>query len=304
MAALSTAKICAALAVLAWQFQGFSSQGAVIRVASFNVENYLDAPTPTRHVKSPEAQDKVCQSILALKPDVIALQEMGSTNALLALQARLKDGGLDLPFWSEVGAYDTNIHVAVLSRFPLFERRQHTNESFLSDGRKISMKRGFAELEVDVTTNWNFTLVAAHLKSRVPSREADEEEWRYEEAVILRRAIDERLSANPDDRLIVLGDFNDLIDSKPIRAIVGRGKTALFDTRPAERVNGPDPARRVVWTDYYAKEDLYSRIDYIFASRALKASWLKNETYILNLPDWGLASDHRPIVAGFLAPDR
>ena len=30
--------------------------------------------------------------------------------------------------------------------------------------------------------------------------------------------------------------------------------------------------------------------------------WVKSETYILALPDWGLASDHRPLVAGFEVP--
>jgi endonuclease/exonuclease/phosphatase (EEP) superfamily protein YafD len=27
--------------------------------------------------------------------------------------------------------------------------------------------------------------------------------------------------------------------------------------------------------------------------------WLANETYMLALPNWGIGSDHRPIVAAF-----
>jgi endonuclease/exonuclease/phosphatase family metal-dependent hydrolase len=296
------ARVYAGLALLVWQFLGPNAVAGVFRVATFNVENYLEVATASRHAKTPAAEAKVVESILALKPDVIALQEIGSTNALLDLQARLKDGGLDLPFWREVGAYDTNIHIAVLSRYALSELLPHTNETFVLDGRRMPVKRGFAELGVAVQTNWEFTLIAAHLKSRVPSLQADEQEWRYEEAVILRRLVDARLAAHPDDRMIVLGDFNDWIDSKPIRLLLGRGKTALFDTRPAERSSGAASARKVVWTDYYAREDLYSRIDYIFVSKAMQACWQKDQTYILNLPDWGLASDHRPLVAGFIAP--
>jgi endonuclease/exonuclease/phosphatase family metal-dependent hydrolase len=287
--------------LLCWLPAVFGAES--FRVATYNVENYLDAPTATRHAKSEAAQAKVAASILALQPDVIALQEMGSSAALLTLQARLKTNGLDLPYWHEVAAYDTNIHLAVLSRFPLTPRGAHTNESFVLHGRAFPVRRGFADLEVAVTTNYHFTLLAAHLKSRIPSPEADEDEWRYEEAVLLRRVIDERLGADPEANLIVLGDFNDLTDSKPIRAIVGRGKTALFDTRPAERNHDADQARRVAWTHFYAKEDLYSRIDYIFASRALKRAWLRDQTYILNLPDWGVASDHRPLIAGFTVGD-
>ena len=45
------------------------------RVAAYNVETYLDQPTATRHeIKSPEAKAKVRESILAINPDVLALQ--------------------------------------------------------------------------------------------------------------------------------------------------------------------------------------------------------------------------------------
>src|SRR5271168_4857510 len=116
----------------------------LFRLVTFNVENYLDAPSGTRHAKSPAAQAKVRDCILALKPDVIALQEMGATNALLDMQSNLKSSGLDLPFWDEVTGYDTNIHVAVLSRLPIVARRPHTNENFLLDGRRLFVSRGFA----------------------------------------------------------------------------------------------------------------------------------------------------------------
>jgi len=279
----------------------------IFRLATFNVENYLDAPSGTRHAKSPAARAKVRECILARKPDVIALEEMGATNALLDLQSNLKSSGLDLPFWDEITGYDTNIHVAVLSRFPIVARRPHTNENFLLDGRRLVVSRGFAELDIQVSPRYMFTLIAAHLKSRRPSAIADEEEWRYEEAAALRRVIDARLAQDPAQNLAVVGDFNDLQDSKPVRAIMGRGMTRLFDTRPAERngdhagVNG-HASRRITWTHYYSTDDVFSRIDYILLGRGMRDRWLKEETYILAAPDWGLASDHRPLVAGFAMP--
>jgi endonuclease/exonuclease/phosphatase family metal-dependent hydrolase len=234
---------------------------------------------------------------------------MGATNALLDLQSNLKSSGLDLPFWDEITGYDTNIHLAVLSRLPIVARRPHTNENFLLDGRRFMVSRGFDELDIQVNPRYTFTLIAAHLKSRRPSALADEEEWRYEEAAALRRVIDARFAQDPAQNLAVLGDFNDLQDSKPVRAIMGRGKTRLFDTRPAER-NGDDDAkadraresRRITWTHYYAKDDDFSRIDYILLGRGMKEHLLKEETYILATPNWGLASDHRPLVAGFAIP--
>jgi endonuclease/exonuclease/phosphatase family metal-dependent hydrolase len=278
-------------------------------VGTFNVENYLETPSGSRHAKSAEAAAKVQESIVALRPDVITLQEVGSTNALLGLQARLKSAGLDFPFWDEVEGHDTNIHVCVLSRYPIVARHPHTNESFLLDGRRLFVSRGFADVEIQVSPRYRFALIAAHLKSRLPSGLADEAEWRYEEAVALRAVIDARLAENPAEDLVVLGDLNDLKDSKPLRAILGHGAARLFDTCPAERngddagsANGHEP-RRVTWTHYYAKEDVYSRIDYILVNHAMQRHWLSQETYVLASPNWGLASDHRPLVAGFGVPN-
>ena len=60
----------------------------LFRLATFNVENYLDAPSGTRHAKSPAAQAKVRECILAIKPDVIALQEIGATQRLAGLAVK------------------------------------------------------------------------------------------------------------------------------------------------------------------------------------------------------------------------
>jgi len=284
-----------------------SSGAETFRVATYNVENYLDQPTESRpHIKSNEAKARVCKGICALNPDVLALEEMGSTNALLELRNSLKAHGLDYPDWEFVSGMDTNIHVAVLSKLPIIASHPHTNDVYLLDGRRFRVSRGFAEVEIQLDTNFTFTLIAAHLKSRRPVPEADEAEQRLEEAKILRGIIDDRLTNNPDSKLIVLGDFNDVKDSDAVKAVIGRGRFKLTDTRPAERnshnVASEDSRfepRNTTWTEYYGKEDTYSRVDYILLSPAMARVWLTNETYVLALPYWGVASDHRPILAAF-----
>ena len=160
-------------------FCSISFAAETFRVATYNVENYLDQPTESRpHVKSAEAKAKVRESIRALNPDVLALEEMGSTNALLELRASLKADGLDFPYWEHVQGFDTNIHVAVLSKLPIVARHPHTNDFFLLDGRRFRVSRGFAEVDIQAATNFTFTLIAAHLKSRRPVPEADEAELR------------------------------------------------------------------------------------------------------------------------------
>jgi endonuclease/exonuclease/phosphatase family metal-dependent hydrolase len=257
-------------------------------------------------VKSAEAKAKVCEVIGALNPDVIALEEMGSTNALFELRSSLKARGLDFPYWEHITGEDTNIHVAVLSRFPIIARIPHTNDQFLLDGRRVRVSRGFAELEIQPAPGFTFTLIAVHLKSRLPDSGFDPNEQRFEEAKILRRIIDQHLKADPDARLIVLGDFNDVKESDSVRQIIGHGKFKLTDTRPAERNGDTVPSeapyyepRNVTWTYFYGKDDTYSRIDYILLSPAMARDWLHNGTYASTVSNWGVASDHRPIVAAF-----
>ena len=282
------------------------------RVAAYNVENYIDQATESRKIiKSPEAKAKVRESILALKPDVLALQEIGGTDALLELRAALKAEGLDFPHWEMVTGGDTNIHVAVLSKFPFTARHPHTNDNYLLNGRRFRVSRGFVEVDVRVAPNYQFTLLAAHLKSKRPVPEADQAELREQEALWLRKHIDARFMGDPKLNLVVLGDFNDSRDTKTIRTIIGRGKNALIDTRPAELGGDPPPtthpgqaAHNVTWTYHYGKEDNYSRIDYILISHALAREWESSGTYVLTLPGWGAASDHRPIIARFQAEDK
>ncbi|HVU09086.1 MAG TPA: endonuclease/exonuclease/phosphatase family protein [Verrucomicrobiae bacterium] len=293
-----TAIICLAIS------NGFAE---TFRVATYNVENYLDVPTESRRfVKSDEAKAKVRESIEAMKPDALALEEMGTTNALMELRASLKAEGQNFPFWEWIEGADTNIHVAVLSKFPITVRHPHTNEEFLLDGHRFRVERGFAEVKIQVATNFDSTLIVAHLKSRRPVPNADQAEERLGEARVLRGIVDEHFKTNPNAKLIVLGDLNDLQNSDPTKEIIGHGKFKLIDTRPAERNgdNTPNPTphyapRNVTWTHYYGVEDTYSRIDYILLSPAMARVWVTNETYALTTPNWGIGSDHRPIVATF-----
>src|SRR5665213_1103158 len=143
------------VAILALTLAGLNSFANTFRVATYNVENYLDQPTASRsQIKTAEAKAKIRETIRAMNPDVLALEEMGGTNALRELRASLKADGQDFPFWEHVQSFDDSIHVAVLSKFPIVARHPHTNEFFLLDGKRFQVKRGFAEVEIQAATNY------------------------------------------------------------------------------------------------------------------------------------------------------
>jgi hypothetical protein len=141
---------------------------------------------------------------------------------------------------------------------------------------------------------------------------APQEEIREQEAQVLRRLIDARI-ARPTFRrnLVVLGDFNDTNDSLTVRTIRGRGATALIDTRPAER-NGDTLPRRArvprpgTWPGPIFSNGKTSTAGWItsWSVQGMAREWDPRETYVLAFPHWGEASDHRPVVATFVARDR
>lgn len=285
-----------------------SSSAPAFRVATFNVENYLVRPVPGRKPKPESSRDHVARLIAESRADVVALQEVGDADALWDLQRRLGGMGFPLPHAEIARGHDTNICVAVLSRFPFLHRRQHTNEAFLLDGRRLRASRAFAEVSFAPNPAHRVVLLVAHLKSKRAVGLAAESEMREQEARLLRERADAILRADLDANLVVCGDFNDTPDSPALRALVGRGPMALIDTRPAEPMDaGTAPAatrRSITWTHHFAREDAYTRIDYILVSRGLAREWRREDTRIHATPDWGLASDHRLLVAGFDSPDR
>src|SRR5258705_11902567 len=84
------------------------------RVACFNLNNYLSEPSGNRPLKSPKSKAKVRESLRALDAHVLAVEEMGSINALTEFRESLKGEGMDYPHWEYVWGADTNIHLAVL----------------------------------------------------------------------------------------------------------------------------------------------------------------------------------------------
>lgn len=277
-------------------------------VATFNVKNYLLVSIPGRRAKLVEARERVQQTILHARADVVVLQEMGKVAALQELRERLAARGLEYPYHRLVQGRDQAIRLALLSRYPIVRTVQHTNDQFMVEGRRQWVRRGFLEAEIKVGDGYRFTLLAAHLKSKFKVPYARESDIRRKEAAILRRKVAEMLTQDPDLNLMVIGDLNDSPDSSTVRSIIGRGKLSLFDAKPYEWVfvDGQFVVERpqVHWTYYYPTGGAYTRVDYVLLSRGMKREWQRDSSHIAGVPFWLEASDHRLLKIGFIAHDQ
>jgi endonuclease/exonuclease/phosphatase family metal-dependent hydrolase len=278
----------------------------VFRIATYNVENYLDDTASRCCIKSAESKVKVRECIRMINPDVLALQEVGSIGTLMELRASLKTEGFDFPHWEHVTGSDGDLHVAILSKFPFLARRPYTGDSYELNGQKFRVRRGFAEVDVQINPGYQLTLLAAHLKSKNAAQDGDAAAMRLEEAKLLREKIHARLANNAEAKLIVLGDFNDTEDSAALKIIRGTGKGELFDMRPGEsgscasaKQKQHEPTTGAAWTNFHEDAGYYERIDYVLISQSLLADYVATESHVLVIQGWRIASDHRPVMATF-----
>lgn len=279
----------------------------LISIATFNVENYLLESTQGRRVKSLNSRRMIWDSLLEMKADVVFLQELGSSQALLNIQTNLHAQGLHYSqaIFSETPG--SPIHLGMLSRLPMGPVRHHTTNVFVLYGRAFRSSRAFLEVDIPLHDRDPLKIFAAHFKSKRPVPYADQWDLRNREALMLRQLVEDRMKRHPGQLLAVVGDFNDDPASETLKNLRGAvGKWRLADARPVEGRPGfgmPYDAalgqRRPVWTHFFADEDLFSRVDYILMNRGLSKIYRAELSYVLDLPRWGVASDHRPVLATF-----
>lgn len=277
-------------------------QGVVI--ATYNVENYIgeeavasESSARRSKPKGEKAIEAVVQIVKDINPDILSICEMGEPERFEDFKKRLEAAGLHYTDFEYVQALDNERHLALVSRFPIVARQSQTNVSFELAGRPEKVRRGFLDVTIQIASGYQVRFVSAHLKSKLPIPEG-EALVRRNEALLLRKHLDGILTADPNVRLVCMGDFNDLKNEPAYHEIAGpRGQTYMA-ALPAKDELGD------TWTEYWKAADLYSRIDYIFVSPALHREIAPASPRVYRSAYWNDASDHRPVFATILPPHR
>ena len=235
--------------------------------------------------------DAVIELISAAQPDILAVQEIGSPSVFEEFRYALRNAGLDYEHTEYLQRGQSEINLAVLSRFPIVSRQPHTDDTYTIGEAEISVLRGFLDVEIQVNPNYKFRLMNAHLKSKV-FHALGQTEMRRNEARLLNKHIRRILKESPEENLLVLGDFNDTYRSAPLREITGSKHEHLRDLRPRDEAGN-------VWTHFSPDIDQYDRIDYTLVSRGMEPEVVFERSRVLSDPRTYQASDHRPLIVVF-----
>jgi len=268
----------------------------VITVGSYNVLNLFDAaddPYAADETTGPKPQDEIealAKSIRELDADVLALVEVENRGVLQQfVDLYLSEMRYEVVLFE--GNDTRGIDVAVLSRLPVGPVTSHRHLRFPdTQGRPTRFQRDLLEVRIEPPGGGAFDLFVVHLKSK-GGEEDGGLEIRLPEARQARLILDRQLKSDPDAAFLVVGDFNDTMDSQPLLALLGSGSTALtafIDDLPSDhRVS-------------YNQKPHRSMIDFILASPGMARRYVA-ESY--NIPRDGspetTGSDHNPVVARF-----
>lgn len=267
---------------------------------SYNLRNWLttdrfDLPTPIASTgrPKPEAEkERVVKILAAIKPDILGVCEIGDSDDLEELQQRLKAAGVDLPHTEMAHGGDEARRLALLSRLPIKARNSQFDLTYQIGDQTLPHQRGILDVTIAITPTLDIHFLGVHLKSKREVPEFDQAEMRRNEARLLRLHMDALFAKEPGAAILAYGDFNEHRNEPAIADIIGSprtGDTAMTDLLLRD-------SEGAVWTHFWDEADIYSRLDYCFASRLLRPHIDLKGSFIYSTQDFLKASDHRPLV--------
>jgi endonuclease/exonuclease/phosphatase family metal-dependent hydrolase len=214
-------------------------------VATFNLKDFFPEPSDAFEAKVAWTADVLRR----IDADVVAMQEVGPPETLDALGARLGGGYPE----RVVGSADARgIRCAILSRARIVRSAVRTSDALpfprfvVGDpppfGERLPLRRGVVHARIDAGKIGEVDLFVAHFKSRraVPLRDTDGNAlwgdtslsraesdvrsmvWRSAEALFVRSLVDDVVAAEPDAKVVVAGDLNDVAGSATLAVVQGR----------------------------------------------------------------------------------
>ncbi|MEB3286726.1 MAG: endonuclease/exonuclease/phosphatase family protein [Vampirovibrionales bacterium] len=276
--------------------------GEIRKVMTYNTET-LAKKRNGEWLKSPQSLEALAKIILQARPDIIALQEVGSPDVLRYFNREYLRGAyphiVQIP--ALIAGQQRNVAIMANEELELVGAVSHHKRFKILDCRH--QHRDILEATFQTPSGYEFTLFSVHFKS-MANGEKESQTQRLEEAQVLADIVQTRLKAEPDAHIIVAGDFNTLPDSDYGQAVLN-----LATGRSASRRDGflsdptlekKEPQNATPTHQTRRKEEQKSKLDYIFVSPGL-SPFVHHSRVVGTLKDkhYRDASDHLPVMLTF-----
>jgi endonuclease/exonuclease/phosphatase family metal-dependent hydrolase len=274
-----------------------------LRIATYNIENTFDVfdDPYTRDegtdVKLRWEVEAIAGAMRELDADIIGFQEVENEAVLQAIvDEYLADMGykyVTVPLTND----GRGIKLGLISRLPVLSvtsYRWQTLEHPDAD-RTWRFARDLFHARVQARDGQVINVFVVHLKSK-GSRDGDPQSvmWRTSEAIRIRQIVGDLVGNNPDELVVLMGDFNSKPGEPAISALLtpdAAGLPLLSDCH----ISIPMEDR----TTYPSERFPNSVIDFIFTSPAMSARLVPGSATIFSDAELTKGSDHLPLVAEF-----
>lgn len=233
---------------------------AIIAVQANGVDDWDGSIVFKRDKFSDMARSNSALVINALKADVQCLVEVENRDVIDSFNSDLLDK--KFPFNMLIDGNDPRgIDVGLLTRYPIKNIRTHIFDKEKPGSKSFIFSRDCLEVELAVTKNQSLHVLCNHFKSKGFSASQKTADLRR---ALQSKTVSDILKNNYDlskDWVIVLGDFNDTPDSKPLQQLLNTPN--LFDVLQLKF--GSDMDQRYT---YFFKQKI--QIDFILVSKSLQ----------------------------------
>ena len=273
-----------------------------LKIAAYNIENAFDVYDDpyTRDegtdVKLRWEYEQIAAALKELDADVVGFEEVENEAVLQALVDEYLPGMgyqyVAVPLTND----ERGIKLGLISRLPIFSitsyRWQPLHHPDADQTWHFARDLFHARLELGNGELLNVFVV--HLKSK-GSRDGDPQSvmWRSSEAMRIHEVIGRMLSINPDEKIILMGDFNSQ-PGEPAISIIMQPTPDNFALTDCHRLIPMEDR-----TTYPSERFPNSVIDFIFASPAMADRLIPESAQILKDPELTKGSDHLPVAASF-----
>jgi len=291
-----------------------------VRVATWNVENFVDAHDDPyvdadRENNPGEVEPEIrrfARTITSMNADVVVLQEIESEAfARRIAEEHLPDAGY--AFFASTKSPTWFQNVVLMSRYPLGVLHGFADVVTPLEGMRADSGEPAATslinhrlwmVDVRVTPTDAMTVVGAHLKAGGSDRDRA---WRIGQIRFLHTELQRLREQRPGAEVLIAGDLNSLSDSPELRLLLNNPDRPAPDSLTA---SGQATSQSMVFTDplfgtpspTFPADAPTRQLDYLLPNRALRAHLRPGSIRVARpLPADTLTavSDHLPVVATF-----